>query len=165
MLPGRPLHETPGTGEEQGQELRGTFRSGDSVAAARHARVQHHLVGVEVAELRELAGAQRALELFHDFLPRAIFARAGIARAPSAAYSWASRPAAARTLWRTSGGRRVSRPAVRTLPPTIPFQSASTSATRWVSDTGWISTASSPAPSSSPRSSSSSAKWTEAATP
>src|SRR4051794_35427806 len=80
VLPSRPLHETPGAREEGCQELGGTFRSGNPVAAAGHAGVENHVFRVEIAELREVARPQRALELFHGFLPRAMFARTGMAR-------------------------------------------------------------------------------------
>src|SRR3954470_7387739 len=165
MLPSRPLHEIPGAREERCQELRRGFGPGNLVATAWHVRVEHHVVRVELAELREVARPQPALEFFHGFLPRAIFALAGMASAPSASYSAASRPAAVRTLSRTSAGWRVRSPAVRRLPPTIPSQSSSASATRWVRHTGRLSTASNPAPDSSRRSSSLSAKWTEPGTP
>src|SRR3954451_17148565 len=161
MLPSRPLHEIPGAREERCQELRRGFGSSNLVAAAWHARVEHHVVRVELAELREVARPQPALELFHGFLPRAIFALAGIARALSVSYSRAMRSAAVRMFLCISGGWPARSPAGRPPPPTTPGPSPSASATRWVSETDRPSTSPSPAPSRSRRSSWSSAKWTE----
>ena len=100
--------------------------------------------------LRHLLGGERAgHRRAQGLLPLAIFAQAGMASPPSARYSSASRSTAARILLRVRGGCRMTSPAVRTLPPSIPCQSSSASATRWVSETIRTSTPSRPAPRSS----------------
>ena len=86
-----------------------------------------------------------------SLVPRASFARTGMASSPPTRYSSASRSTAARILLRVAGVCFLTRPAVRTLPPSSPRQSASASGTRCVSDTEWTSTSSRPAPSRSAR--------------